>query len=263
MKRGLLLGLCLVVIGGCQDQSRRVVVAAGTTLVDGGLIDHLAAAYEDTHPGVELSVVGDASESIFTLAGSGAADVTITHAPELEEAFRAGGRAALSVEVFSSRFVVVGPAGLVEGLAGEKVDEVFSRIASNRSTFVSRADGSGTNLVERRIWSETGVDPAGEPWYVETGQGMGPTLQVASEREAFTLSELGSFLTFSQTVGLVDAGVDPEGLVNPYTAMAVAGSPVIDEARRFVEWLASAEGRAALDEANRVLFGDVVYAPTE
>ncbi len=254
------VGLALLTC--CGGSPVRVVVAAGTTLVDSGLIDLLAADFESTHPDVELSVVGDSSASILALARNGAADVTITHAPDLEAEFIGEGRASVEHHVFSSRFILVGPPGDVDGMAGRPVAEAFARLVEAGDRFVSRSDGSGTNLVELKIWKQAGIDPAGMEWYIETGQGMGPTLQVASERAAFTLSELGSFLTARPSLDLVDAGVDRQGLANPYRAMAVAGSPVEADAEAFVDWLVSDAGREALRRANTELFGDgVVFEP--
>ncbi len=124
---------------------------------------------------------------------------------------------------------------------------------------MSRADGSGTHLVERTGWASIGLDPSGEPWYLETGQGMGLTMQVASERAAVTLAELGAFLAADRVLGLVDARLARAGLDNPYRAMAVSGSPVEREAVAFVEWLASPAGHAALAEIDARLFDQPVY----
>ena len=134
-------------------------------------------------------------------------------------------------------------------------------IAESGHPFVSRADGSGTHQVESEIWDRAGVDPTGREWYVETRQGMGLTLQVASQREAFVLVEMSVFLNAGETTGLVDAVLDPAGLENPYRAIAVKGSPVTDESRAFVEWLASPGGREALRRANLELYGAQIFEP--
>ena len=144
-------------------------------------------------------------------------------------------------------------------MRGLSVVEAFGRIAEQGHLFVSRADGSGTHQVEREIWGRAGVDPTGRDWYVETRQGMGLTLQVASQREAFVLVELSVFLTAEETTGLVDAALDPTGLENPYRAMAVKGSPVADESRAFVEWLASQSGWEAVRRANLELYGAHIF----
>lgn len=246
---------------GCSGEQTRVVVAAGTTLVDGGLLEAVAADYRAGNRGVRLSVVGVPTARAFALAAAGSADVTITHDPDREERFIAEGGASLAVEVFSSRFILAGPprpAGALEGLGPS---EAFRHIARQGFLFVSRADGSGTYQAERRIWEEAGVDPRGEPWHVETRQGMGLTLQVASQRQGFVLVEQSVFVSAGGTVDLVEVRLAPGGPANPYRAMAVKGSPVTGAAVDFVEWLRSAEGRESIRRANRVLYGWQVFEP--
>jgi len=258
-----LLAAVILIASACSGGGIRVVVAAGTTLVDSGLIDALAAEYEATRPGVELSVVGEATAQVLALARNGAADVTITHAPDLEAAFEAEGLAKATRVVFSSRFILAGPAAQAAPFSGLSAAEAFQRIATEGIVFVSRADGSGTHLVEQDIWAGLGLDPHGAPWYLETGQGMGLTLQVASERGGFTLSELGTFLAALPNLSLVDVGLSVDGLRNPYKAMAVSGSPVEAEAVAFVEWLASPEGRAAVERIDDALYERAVFEPVQ
>lgn len=238
-----------------------MTVVAGTTLVDGRLLEKVTADYEARRPDVRLSVVGAPSARALALAEAGSADVTITHDPSLEARFISEGRAELAMQVFASRFILAGPPQGSGSLEGVSAVEAFRRIAEQGHPFVSRADGSGTHQVEREIWDRAGLDPTGMPWYVETRQGMGLTLQVASQRDAFLLVELSVFLTAEETTGLVDAALDPAGLENPYRAIAVKGSPVTDESLAFVQWLGSQGGREAVRRANLELYGGQIFEP--
>ncbi|MDE0132826.1 MAG: substrate-binding domain-containing protein [bacterium] len=257
----LAAGLAAGALGGCSPDETRVTVVAGTTLVDGKLLERVAADYEAQRPDVRLSVVGAPTARALALAEAGSADVTVTHDPSLEERFISEGRAELAVEVFSSRFILAGPRRGSASLGGVSAVEAFKRIAEQGHLFVSRADGSGTHQVEKEIWDRAGLDPTSREWYVETRQGMGLTLQVASQREAFVLVELSVFLTAEETTGLVDAALDPVGLDNSYRAMAVKGSPVTDESLAFVEWLGSQRGREAVRRANLELYGVQIFEP--
>lgn len=258
----LAAGLAVAVFTGCAPPGARVTVAAGTTLVDGRLLELVTADYEAVRPSVQLSVVGAPSARALALAEAGSADVTITHDPDLEERFISEGRAELAAEVFSSRFILAGPRPASRALRGLTAAEALGRIAEQGHLFVSRADGSGTHQVERGIWDRIGLDPTGREWYVQTRQGMGLTLQVASQRDAFVLVELSVFLTAQETTGLADAELDPVGLENPYRAMAAKGSPVVEEARAFVEWLGSRSGRESVRRANLELYGAQVFEPS-
>ena len=257
----LLAGLAAGALTGCSSTETRVTLVAGTTLVDGRFLERVTADYEAVRPDVRLSVVGVPTARALALAEAGSADVTITHDPALEERFISEGRAELTVEAFSSRFILVGPPQASRALRGLTAVEAFGRIAQQGYLFVSRADGSGTYQVEREIWDRAGVDPTDREWYVQTRQGMGLTLQVASQREGFVLVELSVFVTAGETTGLTDAGLDPVGLENPYRAMAVKGSPVVDESLAFVEWLGSESGRESVRKANRELYGAQVFEP--
>lgn len=251
--------VAVLALGACADPGR-VVVAAGTTLVDSGIIDELVSRYESEHPGVDVSVVGESTAQILELGRRGGAELLITHAPDLEAEFVREGLAASYEPVMESRFVLAGPA---EAAAlPVAVAAAFREIAGRGDLFVSRSDGSGTYQKELQLWSLADVDPTAEPWYIETGQGMGLTLQVADQRRAFVLSELGAFLAAAPVLSLQRVGLaDDPVLVNPYQIIVVAGSPVESTAASFAAWLVSAAGAAAIIDANLDLFGEVVYEP--
>lgn len=258
MRRVLTAALVLLVLlPGCSPPRTRLVVAAGTTVVDPGLMDRVVAVYERTHPGVEVSVVGEATARVFVLARNGEADVTVTHHPEMEDDFR--GEALIDRQVFESRFLIVGPPDHDPGLEGSEASDALAAIAAGGWTFVGRNDGSGTARAERLLWQRAGIDPDGSDWYLETGQGMGLTLQVASQREAFTIAEEGTFLDARRSLDLVEIPV--RGMPsNTYVAMAVASSDEADAAVAFVEWLASPDGASAVIGAQTGPDG-VIYRP--
>jgi tungstate transport system substrate-binding protein len=250
------LVLVLTACAGAQDH--RLIVAAGTTLVDSGILEDVVEAFEAEHPNVELSVVGESTSQVLQLGRLGGADVMITHGPELEAQFVEDGLAARYELVFVSSFVVVGPP---DGLAGGPVVDALTAIAGNAYPFVSRADGSGTHEAEQALWAAAAIDPVGQPWYLETGQGMGLTLQVADQRNAYTLAELGSYLTAAATLSLRPLAV-PDLPPNPYHLIVVASSPELATAETFLDWLTGPAGRAAIEQANLNQFGRVVYAAT-
>lgn len=255
---GVLFGLILL---GCAPTVDRVVIAAGTTLVDSGILDALVERYEADHPEVQLSVVGESTARVLELGRRSAADVLITHAPDLEREFVAEGRAARYEPVLESRYVLVGPLERIGNLPAD-IDDALRTIATHRWPFVSRADGSGTNHKELELWNDAGIDPASQAWYVETGQGMGLTLQVADQREAFTLSELGAFVASEPTLSLAVVELaDDRRLANPYHLIVVAAPDVQIAADGFAEWMLSEEGSQVTLALNADLFGEVVYQP--
>ncbi len=250
---GFLMVLLVVACGGTDE---RVIVGAGTTLVDSGFMGALVAEYETNHPGVELSVLAESSAQILNLGRSGAADVLFTHAPQQEADFLADENPQMSELVFASAFLLVGPTELAASLTGLTTREAFAAIASNGYRFVSRGDGSGTHETELSQWPG-GAEPAAD-WYLSTGQGMGLTMQVADQRGAFTLAEAGAFYAVENLDRLIPVDLtDPPA--NPYRVTVIAGSP--EEGLRFAEWLFSESGKATIVRVNQELFGATVYQP--
>lgn len=238
--------------------TERVIVAAGTTLVDSGVLELVAGEYERQTPGVRLSIVGEPTARVLELGANGSADVLVTHAPQAERLFLADHGAHRYELVMESRFVLVGDEDPVLADSSSIV-EAFGSIASRGLTFVTRDDGSGTHLAELAVWEATGLDPTGADWYLSTGQGMGATLQVSAVRQGFTLAELGAFLSAEEQLGteiVFQDAFDPL-LHNPYHATVPTLARQRKEATRFVDWLISAEGRLVIERASRTLFGEI------
>jgi tungstate transport system substrate-binding protein len=259
-RRLLILGVLLLT--ACGGGESRVVVAAGTTLVDSGVLDVLAAEYEAGHPGVELSIVPRPTAEVLELGERGAADVLVTHAPDQERVFLAENPDALARPLFNSRFLLLAPTATAIQLDGLRVTSAFGALAAQGHRFVTRMDGSGTYDAERRVWASVPLSPEGSDWYQATGSGMGFSLQVADQTGGAIFAEYGSYLAASPVVDLVPVALsdrDDPLLVNPYTAIVVADSAKEGEA--FVAWLRSPAGREALAGANADLFGTAVFVP--
>jgi tungstate transport system substrate-binding protein len=242
----------------CGGGNERIIVAAGTTVVDSGVVDRLATVYEASLAGIDVSVVGRSTREVLDLGSRGAADILITHAPDQEAAFLLQHLEAEAYSLFSSRFVLAGPAERSRRLDGMAPQAAFAEIARQGWAFATRADGSGTYEIEEGLWASADVDPDGMGWYVETGQGMGLSLQVADQRDAFILAEEGTFLAARKTVRLrpveFATGTHP---VNAYVAIVPSPGGVVDD---FVTWLLSSAGRVVLMEVNEELFGLEVFA---
>jgi tungstate transport system substrate-binding protein len=250
-----------LVSAACSTGSERVVVAAGTTAVDSGFIEALIDEYPG---GGNFSIVAASSREGFALAEGGAADLLFTHLAEVEDAYVEAHPDVWQEPVFESRYLVVGPPGQAVIQSGADVVEGFSAIAAVGAPFVSRGDGSGTAARERVIWDLAAIEPTGRPWYIETGQGMGFTLQVTDQRDGFTLVEGGSFFAEASVLRLEEVAVTAlpdELLSNPYRMTLVDPSANTDGKGLFT-WMISDEGRAAMLRVNERLYGRVVYAPS-
>jgi tungstate transport system substrate-binding protein len=216
------------------------------------MMSRLADAYHrDT--GRRVTVIGESTQQVLELGRRGEADVTISHDPAQEADLRRQGLVERYQPLFTSRFVVVGPPELAVELAGSTPLEALRRIAERGWPFVSRGDGSGTHAAELELWSEAGIDPASLDGYDSTGQGMGLTLLVADQRDAFTLAEEATLLS-ADSLSLVP--VSDIGLPNPYHASLIRGG----DGEPFLAWLRSERGRLEIRAANEALFGRQVFA---
>lgn len=182
--------------GSAAVSSRDLIVATTTSLQDSGLLEVLIPVFEKS-TGYKAKVIAVGSGETLEMGKRQSADVLLVHAQELEEKFMAEGYGEERREIMSSDFILAGPPADPAGVKGKTFPEAFRLIASQEQPFVSRADNSGTHNLEKRIWKEIGLEPAGR-WYIEAGQGMGECLLIASEKRAYILSDFPTFYKMSK-----------------------------------------------------------------
>lgn len=234
------------------DEAPHLTLASTTSTRDSGLFELLLPRFRESK-GIAVRVIAVGTGRALDLGRRGDADALLVHAREAELRFMEEGHGALRREVFWNEFVILGPARDPAGIRGlSDAPAALARIAGAKAPFVSRGDNSGTHEAELRLWEAAGLDPTGASggWYRETGSGMGATLNTASQMDAYTLADRGTWLAFGNPGALrVLVEGDPR-LRNVYGAIAVSPDrhPHVkyDLARRFVEWLRSEEARRAI-----------------
>ncbi len=231
---------------------RYITVASTTSTENSGLFDHLLPQFtEDT--GIDVRVVAVGTGQAIGLARRGDADVLLVHHRPSEEAFIAEGAGVERFDVMFNDFVIVGPADDPASLRGlEDAAEALSRLAQAGATFVSRGDDSGTHKKELELWAVAGVIPtaSGDPWYRETGSGMGAALNTASALSAYVLTDRGTWISFSNKGDLEILVEGDIRLANPYGVMLVNPDrhPHVKAGpgQAFIDWLLSDTGQAAI-----------------
>ena len=198
----------------------RLLLATTTSTENSGLLDELLPPFEEKYD-VRVDVVSVGTGQAINHGENGDADIILVHAEEAEKEFIEEGYGVNRRDVMYNDFVILGPEedpANIEGL--EDASLAFEKIADSESTFVSRGDNSGTHMKELAIWEEAGIEP-NPPWYLEAGQGMGATLNMAHEQEAYILADRGTYLAY---MGDIDLKVLTEGdeiLHNPYGIIPV------------------------------------------
>ena len=260
----LMVAASLPALAGCGEK-KTLVLATTTSTQDSGLLDVLVPEFEEKY-GLTVKTIAVGTGEALKMGERGDADVLLVHAKDSEEKLVDGGYGLERVEVMYNDFIIVGPDADPAGIKGGKsADDAFRRIAETGSTFVSRGDDSGTNKKEKKIWASAGVDPAGQPWYVETGQGMGNTLTVAGEKQGYTLSDRATYLSKKETLQLVIVVEGDKSLFNQYSVIVVNPEkhPNLDlnvkGAGDFVEFLTGEEGQELIGSYEK--FDTVLFHP--
>jgi tungstate transport system substrate-binding protein len=243
--------------------ARPVVLATTTSTQDSGLLDELVPAFEEA-AGYPVKTVAVGSGQAIELGRRGEADVVLAHSPEAEQELMASGVAGARKVVMHNDFVVVGPAGDPARADDASAVEAFRRIARARAPFVSRGDDSGTHAKELSLWEAADVEPRA-PWYQETGSGMGATLTVAAEKDAYTLADRGTYLSNPQAADLelmVDGG---PGLLNVYHVIDIdpAAGKRVNAAGgdAFAEWIVSPPAQQIIGSFGREEYGQALFTP--
>lgn len=242
-----------------------LTVSATTSTRDSGLLDFLLPIFE-SQSGIQVRVIAVGTGRALELGERGDVDAVLVHDRRSENRFMAQGYGLLRRDVMYNDFVVVGPAKDPAHIHGAKdAVEAFRRIAAARAPFLSRGDDSGTNKEELRLWAAAGIHPehASGTWYKETGSGQGPTLNTAAELDAYVLVDRGTWIAFRNKRDLRILVQGGPRLRNPYGVLIVNPKlhpdVKVELARRFVDWLTSPEGQAAIGSFR--VHGQVLFHP--
>lgn len=247
-------------------QADQLIVATTTSLNDSGLLeDVVLPAYEELFPDVTVKVVAVGSGEALAMGAKGEADVLMVHSPDDEAQFMADGNGTLRLPFAYNYFVIVGPkADPASVQAVSSASSAFASIAESGSAFVSRGDESGTHKKELKLWEAAGITPEGD-WYLSTGQGMGETLRIASEKQGYTLTDLGTFLAQQDTLDLAVRSKASDDLKNIYDVIIVNQNkfPTVNAAssEQLAQLLVSKTGQAAIAEYGEDTYGQPLFYP--
>jgi len=244
--------------------SKTVILTTTTSTQDSGLLDVLVPIFEK-RTGYTVKTVSVGTGQALALGGRGEADVVLVHAPETEKKYLAEGSMVNRRLVMHNDFIVVGPLAdpaKVRGL--KKATDAFRRIAEARAIFLSRGDNSGTHILENNLWKQAGISPEGN-WHLQSGQGMGQTLGIASEKQAYTLTDRGTYLAFKKRVALEILVERDRPLLNIYSVMKVNPSrfPKVNASggKAFADFMVSAEAQAVIKTFGVEKFGEPLFFP--
>lgn len=243
-----------------------LMMATTTSTADTGLLDYLTELFfEDT--GWELQYTAVGTGEALEMGKNGDVDIVLVHAKSSEEAFVEEGYGVERIPVMYNDFVVIGPAGVVE--VGNDIEALFTQILEENLAFISRGDDSGTDKKEKGIWKSLELNPEENANYVESGQGMGATITMADEKQAFCLTDRGTWLKQKNDGDLqLELEIVCEGdssLLNQYGVIAVNPEkyPEVNNeaANAFIEWICSEKVQKLIGEFGVDKYGEPLFVP--
>jgi tungstate transport system substrate-binding protein len=240
-----------------------LLLATTTSTQDSGLLDVLIPDFEKkTGYKVKTSAVG--TGAALAIGARGDADVVLVHAPSLEADFMKQGNGDRRLFVMHNDFIVVGPPSDPAKIKGKPVLDALKALAAAQATFISRGDNSGTDVLEKSLWKQAGITPA-KPWYVEAATGMGQTLQIASEKNAYTITDRATYLSQKShlQLDLINGGDPP--LLNYYHVITVSPTkfPKVNfaGANAFADYLVHPDTQKIIAAFGLDKFGQQLFFP--
>ncbi|WP_312649128.1 substrate-binding domain-containing protein [Aminipila sp.] len=250
---------------GSSDNTKskgKIILATTTSTQDSGLLDVLLPEFTK-QTGWEVDSIAVGTGEALKMGETGEADVLLVHAKSKEDAFIEAGYGLKRYDVMYNDFLIIGPKNSIK--KNEDVKQTFKSIYDNQYTFVSRGDESGTHTKELDIWKSIGVTPTDNPNYVSAGQGMGATILMADEKNAYTLSDRATWLTTKEKTTLDIICEKDSQLLNYYGVIAVnpkLNSKINEEgAQAFVDWILSDETQKLIGDFGVEEYGESLFIP--
>ena len=231
-----------------------------TSVNDSGLLPYLQPYFEEA-TGYKLEVTSAGTGAAIEKGRTGDADCLLVHSKSQEEEFIGEGYNEVRVPFMYNYFVIVGPESDPAKVADcATAADAFKAIADGEYTFISRGDESGTHTAELKIWETAGITPEGE-WYKSIGAGMGATLNMAEEEQAYTLSDKATFLAHDNTLKILLERSDE--MMNTYSMIAISPDRFEDTnyegAQAFINWMTSEEAAQLIAEYGVSEYGEALF----
>jgi tungstate transport system substrate-binding protein len=258
---GLILG---PTAEAAESKDKNVILSTTTSTQDSGLLDVLVPLFEK-QTGYSVKTVSVGTGQALAMAAKGDADVALVHAPSLEKKYVADGKLLNRRLVMYNDFVIIGPKDDPAKIKPAKTAlAALKLIEQSKSPFVSRGDNSGTHNLEKTLWKEAGIQPKGD-WYIEAGQGMGATLNIANERNAYTITDRGTYLALRNRVTLPILVEGDKVLLNIYSVMEVnpANGPRVNAVggKAFADFMVAPQTQNVIKSFGVEKFSQPLFVP--
>ena len=245
MACALILTMVMMTVPAMAVQGKTLLMATTTSTDNTGLLDYLAPEFTKS-TGIELKWTAIGTGKALKLGQNCDVDVLMVHAPGAEKKYVEAGYGVDRREVMFNDFVIIGPAADPAAIKGQSVKQALQTVASKTAVFVSRGDNSGTNKKEISLWKSAGaVVPEKEKWYIQTGQGMLASINIAAQKNGYTMTDRGTFIKYAHNHGgkppLVVLVEGDDVLKNQYSVMLVnparCAKVQSELAKQYCDWI--------------------------
>jgi tungstate transport system substrate-binding protein len=262
------LALVVCLLPSVSPAEEEALLMATTTSTDNtGLLDYLAPKFKEA-TGIELKWTATGTGKALKLGENCDVDILMVHAPPAEKKFVADGFGTNRREIMYNDFVIIGPADDPAGIKGKSIKDALQTIQAKPAAFVSRGDNSGTHKKELSLWQASDLPvPEKEGWYVQTGQGMLATINIAAERNGYTMTDRGTYIKYEDNLkGNPPLKILVEGdavLLNQYSVIAInkkhCPQAKYDTTMQFIDWISGAEAQQLIKDFK--LLGKPLFTP--
>jgi tungstate transport system substrate-binding protein len=262
----LALTVCLLPVSSSAEE-KTLMMATTTSTDNTGLLDYLAPKFKEA-TGIELKWTATGTGKALKLGQNCDVDILMVHAPPAEKKFVADGFGTDRREIMYNDFVIIGPASDPAGIKGKSIKDAFAMLKDKKAVFASRGDNSGTHKKELSLWKAANLPvPDKESWYVQTGQGMLATINIAAERNGYTMTDRGTYIKYESNMkGNPPLKILVEGdavLLNQYSVIAInpkhCAKAKYDTAEQFIKWITGAEAQQLIKDFK--LLGKPLFTP--
>jgi tungstate transport system substrate-binding protein len=265
---GFLIAAILMIFTSNGLAGDNSLMMATTTSTDNtGLLDYLIPHFEK-ETGIALKWTATGTGKALKLGQNCDVDVLLVHAPPAEKTYIEKGYGKDRRQIMYNDFVIIGPQSDPAAIKGKDITGALSAVKEKGAIFMSRGDDSGTNKKEKLLWKNAGLTlPDKEAWYVQTGQGMLATINVAQEKSGYTMTDRGTYIKYQANQGNnAPLKVLVEGdkiLLNQYSVLTLdpknCPKAKYELALKFSNWMASAAAQKLIGDFR--LLGQELFIP--
>ena len=251
-----LMSICLIFMPLYQSHSTeindKIIIQSTTSTRDSGLYEYLIPYFSNKY-NINVNIVAVGTGQAIINASNCDGDLLIVHSRKLENMFIANGFGHSRRNLMYNDFIVIGPKSDPSGISSSTdIKSVFDKLSKGNSKFISRGDNSGTNESELDKWNLISFDPLkySGKWYLESGQSMGSTLNMAISLNAYTYTDRSTWLRFKNKQNHVILYKNRNELQNNYSIIKISkdNCPDINHAgaNLFYDWILSTDTKALI-----------------